>query len=140
MMSDYLRFLQLFIERFVQFNDRLAQHQPEEQGGCQIPAKIPELHPVGVFVESSDTFAQRHHAVRKRQEYVQLLEKHRRHFDRERAARACHLNDQQHDADRLADISKRYRQRVDHIHKDDACKPPCEQEIERMLALNLKKI
>ena len=34
-MSDYLRFLQLFIERFVQFIDRLAQHQPEEQGGCQ---------------------------------------------------------------------------------------------------------
>ena len=78
-------------------------------------------------------------AVSKRQERVDRLEHGAGHLDGERTARTADLHDQQHDGEGLADISKRYRKRVDDIGEHETRDPARQHKLQRVVALNTKE-
>ena len=78
-------------------------------------------------------------AVGKRQERVDRLEHGAGHLDGERTARTADLHDQQHDGEGLADISKRYRKRVDDIGEHEARDPAGKHKLQGVVALDAKE-
>ena len=78
-------------------------------------------------------------AVSKRQERIDRLEHGAGHLDGERAARTADLHDQQHDSERLADIAKRNRERVDDIGEHETRDPARQHKLQRVVALNAKE-
>ena len=78
-------------------------------------------------------------AVGERQERIDRLEHGAGHLDGERTARTANLHDQQHDGERLADIAKRHRERVDDIGEHEARDPARQHKLQRVVALNAKE-
>ena len=78
-------------------------------------------------------------AMGKRQERIYRLEHGAGHLDGERAARTADLHDQQHDSERLADIAKRNRKRVDDIGEHETRDPARQHKLQRVVALNAKE-
>ena len=78
-------------------------------------------------------------AVGERQERIDRLEHGAGHLDGERAARTADLHDQQHDGERLADIAKRNRKRVDDIGEHETRDPARQHKLQRVVALDAKE-
>ena len=78
-------------------------------------------------------------AVGERQERIDRLEHRAGHLDGECAARTTDLHDQQHDSERLADIAKRNRKRVDDIGEHETRDPASQHKLQRVVALNAKE-
>ena len=74
-----------------------------------------------------------------RQERIDRLEHGAGHLDGERAARTADLHDQQHDGERLADIAKRNRKRVDDIGEHETRDPARQHKLQWVIALNAKE-
>ena len=77
--------------------------------------------------------------VSERQERIDRLEHRAGHLDGECAARTTDLHDQQHDSERLADIAKRHRKRVDDIGEHETRDPARQHKLQRVVALNAKE-
>ena len=78
-------------------------------------------------------------AMGKRQERIDRLEHGAGHLDGECAARTTDLHDQQHDSERLADIAKRNRKRVDDIGEHETRDPARQHKLQRVVALDSKE-
>lgn len=98
--------------------------------------RLAKFYPIRRAVHAADSLTHSCHAVHKRQQRINRLEKFRCDFNRKRTAGAGNLNNQQNDTDCLADVSERDGQRVNDIDIDDAGEPARQQEQKRMLALN----